>query len=874
MRKNSSKFNLKFKYTRLLIICIFALFSLLFLKSEVNAAEKYGEFYEINGIHVTRVLPETTYSDLKNNLENNNIIVKNNGNEILENDYVGSGMTLETQNGTYTVSVVGDLDGNGLITITDLSKLRLFVSGLNTLSDTYRLSADINNDGNITITDLTQINLIVVKIKDIYAPDSFVPKTVTSKNTVTVVGETTDENSGNIEYYFKIDNGNWVQNSNVNSGYYTFNNIDLSSQHTVRMKVIDGEGNAKKTAEILVKNHESAIEILQNPITWTNEDVMVFVEYNSNLKNVKKMISIDGGNTYTEYLRPQTVSNNTTVVAQIRNQSGEIIEEQRKNITNIDKLEPKEFTPTITTQGQTITINATTQDADATSLNGKSGLKVYEYILKQDYWEWKITTSASSYTFSNLRPSETYKVEVAAVDNAGNRRVINNLQNIAVIDYYVLTLDLNGGTTTGQTRLTGKEGEVVRVESPTKVGYTFAGWKLTGPGQINGNSYTFGNNDAVLKAKWNVSTNTKYTVVHQKMNIDGTTYTTQDTENLQAATGSSVTPSVKNYPGFTAPSTQTATVNADGTTVITYKYTRNKYRFTLGTGTGVSTAGSSTTGNYYHGQTITLRLTVNTGYENGKWTSSNTSLVSNPTGLNTTFTMPIGDITMTPSASLKAVTIGYTVIHQKMNLDGTTYTTAETETLYANSGESVTPAVKDYEGFTAPNRQTVTISSSGTTVTYKYTRNRYSYTLGVGRGISTTGSTASGNYYYGAEIILRAQAEDGYNSPIWLSSNTDIMSNQNRANTTILMPAGNLTMIPSATATEYLITYTLNGGIATNPTRYSVDTDDITLNNPVKSGSVFVGWTGSNGDTPQKDVVIPKGSKGNKNYIANWTSSN
>lgn len=72
---------------------------------------------------------------------------------------------------------------------------------------------------------------------------------------------------------------------------------------------------------------------------------------------------------------------------------------------------------------------------------------------------------------------------------------------------------------------------------------------------------------------------------------------------------------------------------------------------------------------------------------------------------------------------------------------------------------------------------------------------------------------------------------------------------------------------------EYSITYNLNGGTAAgdNPTSYFVNNDDITLSNPEKPGCTFTGWTGSNGNTPQKTVTIPKGSVGNKSYTANWS---
>ena len=55
-----------------------------------------------------------------------------------------------------------------------------------------------------------------------------------------------------------------------------------------------------------------------------------------------------------------------------------------------------------------------------------------------------------------------------------------------------------------------------------------------------------------------------------------------------------------------------------------------------------------------------------------------------------------------------------------------------------------------------------------------------------------------------------------------------------------------------------------------NPTRYTVEDDAIALRNPVKSHYTFVGWTGSNGTTPETAVTIPRGSTGDKSYAAVW----
>ena len=70
--------------------------------------------------------------------------------------------------------------------------------------------------------------------------------------------------------------------------------------------------------------------------------------------------------------------------------------------------------------------------------------------------------------------------------------------------------------------------------------------------------------------------------------------------------------------------------------------------------------------------------------------------------------------------------------------------------------------------------------------------------------------------------------------------------------------------------TEYKIDYILDGGTASNPLIYTALTDDFTLVNPVKEGYLFIGWTGSNGDTPEQTVTIKKGTTGDLEYTANW----
>ena len=75
--------------------------------------------------------------------------------------------------------------------------------------------------------------------------------------------------------------------------------------------------------------------------------------------------------------------------------------------------------------------------------------------------------------------------------------------------------------------------------------------------------------------------------------------------------------------------------------------------------------------------------------------------------------------------------------------------------------------------------------------------------------------------------------------------------------------------------TEYSIIYNLNGGTAIeNPTKYTIETDDIVLNQPTKEGYTFEGWTGTEQTEKTTDLTITKGSTGNREYTANWTPTN
>ena len=80
-----------------------------------------------------------------------------------------------------------------------------------------------------------------------------------------------------------------------------------------------------------------------------------------------------------------------------------------------------------------------------------------------------------------------------------------------------------------------------------------------------------------------------------------------------------------------------------------------------------------------------------------------------------------------------------------------------------------------------------------------------------------------------------------------------------------------VTLNATFSAISYTLTYTLDGGTATNPATYNVETETFTLTNPTKNGYDFAGWKLKGEGEALMEVTIAKGSIGNKAYTATWT---
>ena len=89
------------------------------------------------------------------------------------------------------------------------------------------------------------------------------------------------------------------------------------------------------------------------------------------------------------------------------------------------------------------------------------------------------------------------------------------------------------------------------------------------------------------------------------------------------------------------------------------------------------------------------------------------------------------------------------------------------------------------------------------------------------------------------------------------------------------MPLNGATLKATWTPITYTISYDLAGGALSegdeNPSTYTIESDDFTLKNPTMVGYTFNGWLKAGEETPSTEVIIAKGSIGDRTYTATWS---
>lgn len=447
-------------------------------------------------------------------------------------------------------------------------------------------------------------------------------------------------------------------------------------------------------------------------------------------------------------------------------------------------------------------------------------------------------------------------------------------------------------------------------------------------------TFTMPNNNVTATAKVTPKEWTKYIVKHMRETLNWEFIDNAEntkTVELTGRTDATITPAFENFPWFAASgSTTTTTINWNGDTVVVYKYNRQSYDLTLQKGRWVSEVVWGW--RYKYEQQVNLSAPLLAGYENlqyvGKKTTSSftmpaedLTITAQATPIDYTvaynlnswsiagqkrehYTVESGDYTLpTPtrvwyifnwwtwtelswptktvvitwwsiwnrnySAVWKADLVKVTVKHYKMDKYGN-YPASPTLTTeqYEYSDTEKTPATTSdfWTWFTIPTPNKVYVNPDGSTeAEVYYPRNQYTVTLTAWRGVNSV-STASPSYYYEASVTVTWALKTWYQNLVW---------NWDYTTSGFTMPYRNVAMTATAIPITYHITYdTAWWTLVTTKNTYTIEDNDITLDQPTRTWYTFDWWTGTDLTEASKTVKIKKWSYGDRSYRAVWHANN
>ncbi len=155
-----------------------------------------------------------------------------------------------------------------------------------------------------------------------------------------------------------------------------------------------------------------------------------------------------------------------------------------------------------------------------------------------------------------------------------------------VANNYVITVNLNGGQM-DKTSFDVTFDSEYQLTEPTRAGYDFVCYLDENGNEFSSSGiYTIAGNTS-LTAKWEERDDTVYKINYYLEDLDGENYTLDFTDNKYGVSDKTITINAKDYEGFTPKETsKTVTINADGSLVVDFYYTRNTYTLSFVTNGG------------------------------------------------------------------------------------------------------------------------------------------------------------------------------------------------------------------------------------------------------------------------------------------------
>jgi len=516
----------------------------------------------------------------------------------------------------------------------------------------------------------------------------------------------------------------------------------------------------------------------------------------------------------------------------------------------------------------------------------------------------------------------TYKV--IAEDIAGNR--VEEIYTLRVIvnGKVTVSFDVNGGDSLDNDLVLIAHNESFELEIPTRTGYKFIGWSFEGVFYTdkNGNSikaFDESFNIATLTANWSKiyaityelsggsTTNvTEYTIESETIVLSNPTKDHYDfvewqldgkkiTEIESGSIGDKTIVAVWTPTDYSIDYELNGCVNNDANvdkytieseTIVLSNPTKEHYDFVEWQldGKKVTEIASGSYGNkrlvaIWMPTVYTITYELNGGNAVNETTytiESETIVLSNPTKDHYDFVewqLDGKKVTEIASGSYGDKTIVavwtpnvYTITYQ---LNGGDATNVGTYTIESGSIILTNPTKTGYKflgwsGTDIDGMSTNVVIPSGSTGNREYTAKWEAITYTITYELDGRSTTNVTEYTIESEtIVLSNPTKDHYDFVEWQLDGkkvTEIASGS----------YGDKTIVAVWTPTVYSITYELDGGSTINEATYTIESEDIILNNPTKTGYTFLGWSGTEIDGMSTNVVIPSGSTGNREYTANW----
>lgn len=124
-----------------------------------------SEKYHIDNDIIEYILPNTTVADFIQNIETNSELEFKNLNDaqLKENELISTGCQLKVgKTLNYTLIVLGDINQDGKLSLTDVAQAKLHYIGKNILTEHRLRAADVNKSGTFGLTDIAQLKLIFI----------------------------------------------------------------------------------------------------------------------------------------------------------------------------------------------------------------------------------------------------------------------------------------------------------------------------------------------------------------------------------------------------------------------------------------------------------------------------------------------------------------------------------------------------------------------------------------------------------------------------------------------------------------------------------------------------------------------------------------